>query len=656
MTPLIFGTAADQAILLEIFENGQARHTSRRYVSRWLRESGLVQATGAGRRRYLVIAGRHPALAELYDVLAALSQVPRGYPTAAADPQSGYCVDLVRPLAHRDPLWFRTALQLARNQEPVAIDALGARMPDATPAMLRATLRSQCDAGVVDAVGKRFRISENVPESFRNLVLRLGAVLEPRDLRLAASAIAPPPRPASFQPAQDGAPRLFGTDIRLRNLMGLARHGALYLQELRQLSGVSGQRPEGADFAPFGRGGVVRTWQTPQGVVAELDPSFPLHLPLRRLLLKLEERYPLAPLVRNLPSPNSSPRNGAAWAGDKLSLFGGPLATSILLSIGYLGWTFESLCVSVAVGYEHSVVAKALRTLQDEGVLEGDRRARPGFDVKVVRIAQAFPARDELLGLLQLGVAAWSEFAERTEFALQHLRPRTRAQLRRRGLLPSINDNKETKRSAATPIDGCRRSCLMRYYELVSRKGRTVPSHELLRLDSNLYRSIRKAWDSFAAFRADAGLPAVLTGETQKPCGELRQRCISEYAELSKRVGYLPNTADLNQLDPWLSQRIRLQWGGFHAFCDELALSPRRRKRKLTSTSEASQRDACRAEYRDLVTRVGRRICSYEPRLHTAGLYKRIRRLWPSFEAFCDEIGIEPPRRIKGSLAILQVD
>jgi hypothetical protein len=524
-------------------------------------------------------------------------------------------------------------------------------MPDATPAMLRATLRSQCHAGVVDAVGKRFRISENVPESFRDLVLRLGAVLEPRDPRLAASAIAPPPRPAAFQPAQDGAPRLFGTDIRLRNLMGLARHGALYLQELRQLSGVSGQRAEGADFAPFGRGGVVRTWQTPQGVVAELDPAFPLHLPLRRLLLKLEEQYPLAPLVRNLPPPNSPPRNGAAWAGDKLSLFGGPLATSILLSIGYLGWTFESLCVSVAVGYEHSVVASALRTLQNEGVLEADRRARPGFDVKVVRIAQTFPARDELLGLLQLGVAAWPEFAERTEFALQQLRPRTRAQLRRRGLLPGGNDNKETDQSATTPIDARRRSCLMRYSELVSRRGRTIPSHELLRIDSNLYRSIRKAWSTFAAFRADAGLPAVLTGETRKPCAELRQRCISEYDELAKRIGYLPNTADLNQLDPWLSERIRLQWGGFHAFCDDVAISPRRRNRKLTTTSESSQRDACRAEYRNLIAHLGRRISSYELRLYTAGLYKRIRRCWPSFEAFCDDIAVEPPRRSRRTVA-----
>jgi hypothetical protein len=647
MTPVIFGTPIDQALLLEIYENGQVRHTSRRYVSNLLLRSGLIESAGAGRRRYLVIAGRHPALAELYAVLAALSRRPRGFPEAVADPKSGYCVDLYHPLAHQDPLWFRAALQLVRREEPVTLDALRTVMSDATPAKLRATLRRLVDAGVAVGAGEGVQLGEDVPAAFRDLVLRLGRALEPRDPRLAVSVVAPPPRPTAFQRAKDGAPRLFGTDVRLRNLMGLARHGALYLDELRQLSGVSGLRAEAADYAPFGRGGVVRSWKTPHGVAAELDPGFPLYLPLRRLLLKLEERYPLAPLVRDRQRPVSPP-GATGWAGDKMSLFGGALATSILMSIGSVGWTFEGLCVAVAGGYDRVVVKKALKTLHDEGVLESDRRARPGFDVKVAQIAETFPARDELGHLLRWAVSIWPEFGERSRFALKHLRPRTRQQLRRRGLLANMDESPKGPPGVIS-IEARRRSCMARYYGLVENAGRTLSSHELLRIDSNLYRSVRKAWGSFAAFRADAGLPPVLTGKTRKPCAELRRDCISEYGELANRVGYLPNTADLNQLDPWLSERIRIQWGGFHAFCDDVALSPRRRNRKLTSVSESSQRDACRAEYRNLITRLGRRSSSYELRLHTTGLYKRIRRSWPSFEAFCDEFGVEPLRRARKS-------
>jgi hypothetical protein len=44
--------------------------------------------------------------------------------------------------------------------------------------------------------------------------------------------------------------------------------------------------------------------------------------------------------------------------------------------------------------------------------------------------------------------------------------------------------------------------------------------------------------------------------------------------------------------------------------------------------------------------RLGRRPSSFELARHASGLYKRIRRSWPSFEAFCDDIGIEPPRRL----------
>ena len=50
---------------------------------------------------------------------------------------------------------------------------------------------------------------------------------------------------------------------------------------------------------------------------------------------------------------------------------------------------------ATAVGYYRDVVKGVLARLVAEGVLEADRRRRPGFDARIVRISKDFVARDE---------------------------------------------------------------------------------------------------------------------------------------------------------------------------------------------------------------------------------------------------------------------
>lgn len=78
--------------------------------------------------------------------------------------------------------------------------------------------------------------------------------------------------------------------------------------------------------------------------------------------------------------------------------------------------------------------------------------------------------------------------------------------------------------------------------------------------------------------------------------------------------------------------------------CEELQVSPAHRKRS-SKVDDATNRENCRNEYRSLMQVLGFRPDSGDLRRHTDGLYKRMMRSWPSFEAFCDDIGVAPPRR-----------
>ncbi len=488
--------------------------------------------------------------------------------------------------------------------------------------------------------GSVLSIAPQVPAGFRELIVTLGSIIAPRDQRLDEGAVRPPVSARSFSQNEDGAPLLFGTDVRLRNLLALAKHGPLYATELRGLTGVTTHRSEGRDFAPFGRSGLVRTWRDRHGLAVDLDCAFPLVLPLRCLLLRLEQTYRLPPFLRMYAMP--TPPKLRPWKGDRLALFGGPIATNILVSIGVLGWTFEALCVAVAVGYDRVVVKKALLHLEKQRVLEGDRQRKPGFNVRLMTVSCEFPARDELNTLLRAYASVWPDLADRVRWTIAHVSPRTREHLRRRNIVPSAPSRSKSKPSRRRP-DG-RLECLRRYYALTNEAGRALASHEILSSDNNLYRGILRNWGTFGAFRQDAGLKPVLKGEARRPSPGERENCIAKFFELSRRVGFLPNTTDLNCLDVWLSARIRKQWGGFPAVCEDLNVYPARRKRS-SRVDDATNRQNCRSEYRSLMQILGVRPNSGHLRRHTDGLYKRIRRSWPSFEAFCDDIGVTPPRR-----------
>lgn len=259
-------------------------------------------------------------------------------------------------------------------------------------------------------------------------------MLEGTDHRFPAfrNEVAPTPRAAAFTYASDGAPRIFGTDARLRNLMALAKYGPLHTLELRRIVGSDSARSEDRDNAPYGRAGVVRTWGTGRARAAMLDPTFPVYRPLRALLLALEKRYPLGTYVprHRAPLPPRKP-----WRGDKTALFGSPIPTAILTSLGVRGWTFEALCVHVATGYDRVVVKKALQRLEREGVLQGDRPRKPGYNVRIITIAANFPARHEFEELLRSYVRAWPETKLRFEHAIEQLPHKTTVHLRNRSIL-----------------------------------------------------------------------------------------------------------------------------------------------------------------------------------------------------------------------------
>lgn len=639
---VLFGEAADQTLLLRIFREGQCESRSRIHVSRALRRSGLIAEVPSGKHKLLLLHNRHPAIHTIHEVLGILNGGPGQAPRLTPAPAAEYTLDATRPLGHRCVLAFRLLLHLARASGALSRDELRRRMPDAYGQTLDRAIGRLERARVVRADRTTISFAKSVPMEFCELVLMLGTLLAPRDRRLDATAPHARTSTGSFCQNEDGAPLLFGSDVRLRNLVAIAKHGPLYATELRGLTGVSGQSPEGRNVAPFGRGGLVRTWRDRHGFAVDLDPAFPVALPLRCLLRKLEETYRLPPFVRTYGAPTQTTLQ--KWKGDRYALFGGPIATSILASIGVLDWTFEALCVAVTTGYDRVVVKKALRTLEEQGILEGDRPRRPGFNVRIVTVARGFIAQEELNNLLRAYADAWPDVANKVRWAVQNLAPRTREHLRRRNVELAPSNRTVHKRSLKRRIEHGRRGCLRRYYALTRKFGGALSSLEMRRIDSNLGRSIQSNWPTFRAFREEAGLEAVRTGKTRRPNSALREECIAQYFALSQRIGFLPNTSDLNRVDSWLGRRILVQWGGFPQFCEELHVLPAHRKRS-SKMDDATNRANCGNEYRSLMRVLGFRPNSGDLRRHTDGLYKRITKSWPSFEAFCDDIGVAPPRR-----------
>jgi len=206
--------------------------------------------------------------------------------------------------------------------------------------------------------------------------------------------------------------------------------------DLRKVTGAFHLHDEGRDDAPFGRGGQVRVWETPEGTAVELDGAYPLALPVRRLLVRLAEVYPL-PHVPRIKRPDPPPP--LAWAGDRLALFGSAYPTKILMRLAGRGWTFEAVCCEShskddGADNRRVLTKKVIRRLEAEGVLEGSRPRGPGFGPRLLRIADAFAAKDELQALIDSIPAAWPDLGDRVETAFAAVPEKTKTYFRRRGL------------------------------------------------------------------------------------------------------------------------------------------------------------------------------------------------------------------------------
>jgi hypothetical protein len=223
---------------------------------------------------------------------------------------------------------------------------------------------------------------------------------------------------------------------------------------------------------------------------------------------------------------------------------------------------------------------------------------------------------------------------------MRSLAPRTKVHLQLRGFI-------ETPPAGSEPnvlylFDADKRSCIDEYYALTLASGQPPSSSDLMRNGhSRLYRSIRSAWGTFDNFRTGAGV--VLASSEVTPRYRDREMCVARYIELSRESGSFVNARYLSCYDNALYLAILKRWGSLARFFSEERLYPKRRYQAFGDDIE-SLRAACRDEYRALAATLATLPSSFTIRAHSDGLYKRIKRGWASFEAFCDDIGVVAPR------------
>lgn len=629
--PVFFGSAHTQAALIRIFKDGYIRGVAVKGITRSLRRSGLITEVRKDGHSHWVLDPRHPAYHKVRKLLATVTGVEPGPVRLSPQLCTEYAFDPVRPLAHGNACAFRILHALATRGE-LSLKTARLYVAGVSSAAARRALRQLLVDGVVTSEGDRFKLASNVPNQFPLLIQHLGGVIAKRDASLSANTALPVPRVGTFCAAEDGAPPLFGPDLRLRNLMVLAKQGRMYLADLRKFTGVESIRRESSSDAPFGRGGVVRVWDTADGPAAEIDPTHPLRLPLRKLLLRLEQQFPIPAHRVRTPPPCTIKKS---WNGDWRATFGGDIPTSVLFSIGVLGFTFEALCVAVCTGHNRVNVKSCVRKLEECGLLAGDRVRRPGFNVRVLRLSKQFCAERELQLLLELACDMWPSFAKRVHSVMQSLPPGTKAHLIKRHLFdfaPYSGTVSWRRMSEPERKRDCRRS----YCLYAASHGRDIPSYELQKENPQLYARIRRAWKSFIAFRKDVGLPDVVKGTKCRPSESLRDWCVDRYLRRCEEYGFQPNSEHLLKRDFHLLRCIYVQWGGFPEFCDYLKAAPKGRKRSSKITSVAI-RQSCILEYAELAYAIGRTPREFDMRLHTNGLYKRIFKEWGGLKQFRKE-------------------
>lgn len=442
--PIVFGTAKIQRMLLDMYENGDA--PCGKEPSQLLFRSGLAyrfERRGAMNRisSHAALDSRHPASALVLAVLQNLSgkQVIERANEPPDEPR--HEIDSKHPLCHRSDYDFRVLQRVAEAGETGAnLQSLRLRIHDAWPTSIAASVARLADDGLLETdEGDFHRISPMVPPAFVELVRGIAKSLAAKDTRFGTDVKAVQ-RVTGNARASDDAPRVFGTDLRLRTLMALAKYGAMDVRDVRRAIGGSSVRMSSkrqcdgveGNLAPFGRGGVVRIWNSGTGLAARLDPDYPCAPELVRFLLKMEESYPLVTDLRILPEPPLPERR--RWVGDYNVLFGGFVASRILASIGHLGWTYAKLATRAANAADQSVVGVVLR-MEEDGIIEGDRARRGRGDVRILTVSKTFPASEELIALLRRYVEAFPTLKGLIENALYE-NDKTVAQLRNRGLLP----------------------------------------------------------------------------------------------------------------------------------------------------------------------------------------------------------------------------
>lgn len=488
-------------------------------------KAGLVTVVKLGRGMRYVLDPRHPAAAELNDLLAEISGAQR-YNLALPEDLPPRQVQPERALGHQSKVVFRILLQVFTSDVPIDRATIRNRIVDVFPITIQDAIKCMLKDGLLDQKSDgSLVLGGGLPKTFAAFVKKIAEVYVSTDERLAVQSEHVGPRATAFQPNQDGAPRLFASDIRLRNFMALAIHGPMHIRDLRTITGVPFLKTESRDFAQFGRGGVVRTWQTEEGAAVMLDPDYPLHEQLLALLVKIHKSYPLQEFTRRFAVPETPQR--WTWQGDRHALFGGPIPTRILTSIGVHGWTFEALCDRICTGNDRWNVKKAMQRLEKEGVIEGDRPRSPGFNTRVVTIANGFCAKDEIQALIAAYVKTWPGIVGEVQSAFNGLAPRGKAHLKKRGLWPydngsnnigNLNTTRSPRSRAKIAEDPAmilihRNQCIAEYAQLSVTLGYQPTSGYLIDNGHfNLYSRIRTYFGSFVEFRRVANAPSMSLG------------------------------------------------------------------------------------------------------------------------------------------------
>jgi hypothetical protein len=226
--PILFGSEKQQNLLIAIARDGSVPiPQSGLAFHRGLVRTGICEVYGSrNRRQYLRLDPRFPAAAELDAVLGDLAGV-----TVHRARTGGGTVHPTTPLGHMGPIAFRVLLEIARSEVPIIEETIWRRIPEHWRNAVEVCTRKLVGLGVLDpGEGGTLCFAPGVPPSYRALVL---AIAERIPQRRRDRLDDPAPRPWAFMPAADGAPRLFGTDARLRNLMILALHGPMLYNDLR---------------------------------------------------------------------------------------------------------------------------------------------------------------------------------------------------------------------------------------------------------------------------------------------------------------------------------------------------------------------------------------------------------------------------------------